>query len=260
MTKSSLKKDSITDVFTHPEDVLLIAVGGSVVAWDGHTARNVGGDGFTKYISKNGTGVYQGGTDGIKLAYLIENYSEKIKDANITALDSYKHNLYYAAKHIPGQKQYEIHKKVRDGSEMLARRSKPVQAITIHNNRPYDGGSYGIYDTISGNQISDLECSALCSAGSLYAGADGIYEIIDPSGLIKEEKVVDRDSRVIAMCERQGKMLDATRRGPITESLTGKVVVDYKTILDTLGDTSKKGAIITDLFAVKPEMLIKELF
>lgn len=94
---------------------------------------------------------------------------------------------------------------------LIARRSRCLRAICLHERRLYDGGDYEyVSDTFERTVINrNNTVYTLCShEGKLYDGGD--YGIFDT---LKNEVIARRDGSVSVLCSHKGKLYDNGRFG-----------------------------------------------
>ncbi|MFH1053582.1 MAG: hypothetical protein V1740_04175 [Candidatus Woesearchaeota archaeon] len=193
---------------------LLMGIAGHVYGWDGVKLRKVGGSGNVYGIAFiNGT-VYEAGIGGIaRFALKKSSYQpEVLGKREVADLVCLHHGEVYGAdngKPTQDAPNHEVFWTLNDS--VIARRDSKILALCSHQGKLYDGGEYGLFDTLSNEKISGEPCEALCSHKGhlfkLYAGS--VYDF-----RVGEEKFFE--SLLISLCSHNGVLLGSLKcRGVI---------------------------------------------
>jgi len=216
--------------------LLLIVVSGKIYSWDGRQVELRGGSGVVHCVAQ-----YKGAVFGGEIGS-ISNYASGInlnhptpiaERGSVTALCLHDKTLYDAS--AEGGR-FEI-KRALIG-DLICVRPRPIIALVSHNGVLYDGGLYGVFETATSREISDMPCDAMCSHnGQLYVALDrNIFDVE------LDEPVYQASARVTALCSYRDRLLHADFGGGIWDSMDQRLIVSYEAIDKVRGRKSKTQA------------------
>ncbi len=237
---------------TQQEDILLMVYLGKVFSWNGQKVREIGGGGCAHTVREHENELYEGGIAGVNK--LVSNRDTSkiiwIRDReNLSSLCSHYKILYDASNGPPFEGNYEIHETL--SNKLISTRENQIKALVSHNNKLYDGGLYGIYETLADIKISDRPCETLCSFnGILYNGGEnGVFNTLS------EEKIASTKYPICSLCSYNSKLIDAGLHSFVRDTLSGKPVLYYNKFRSALRSTVSTPVTLCDMTAVKPEVL-----
>ncbi len=219
-----------------PHDPLLMVVTGKIYSWDGRRVELRGGSGVVNCLAQWRGAVYGGelGTISNYASGLDLNHPVPVAErGSVRALCLHDETLYDGS---TVDKRFEIRKALV--GDLVSERPGPISSLASHASTLFDGGEYGVYETLTSRQISDAPCDGLCSLdGRLYMASGRSIREAD-SG-----QVVGRGSgRLTALCSYSGRLVHSDFGGGIYDTLGGHLIVSYDAIDKVRGRQSKTQA------------------
>jgi hypothetical protein len=246
--------DKIFKKFLPGEDFnknILLMVGiGKVYSWDGLNARFEGGSGVTNCLTEFKNEIYEGAQYGINKFIISQEYIGEViaERESVRAICSHNDSLYDASNGMPGNEKNEIRETLTNRL-VTTREGQILDLASNSNDKLYDGGWYGIYETFSGKKIFNKECDSLCFHNSiLYASSlGGIYDVFSNRKVAEIRPTLNPTN---TLCSYENKLIDALDQYGIRNTLEDEIILTYDILRRTRLPYRSNLSSIADMISV----------